>query len=93
MNKLLAALLVLTIMDGALTVDAVRAGDAVELNPVMVPAVGQGYITTFALKAAPVLMLWALIRLRPITPKIPIALLAVYAGVIGWHVLGLTVLS
>lgn len=93
MNKLLAALLLLSILDGALTVDAVRAGDAEELNPVMIHAIGQGYVATFALKAAPVMMLWVLIRLRPITPKIPIALLAVYGGVIAWHAFGLTVLS
>lgn len=83
-----AALLIMNLLDGVLTLAAVQAGAASEANPLMELPLSLGSVWFIAAKtglvSAGVLMLWRA-RQRLLAHAGLVALTLVYAGVVAYH--------
>jgi hypothetical protein len=88
--RLLLLLAVLSATDGALTVAEVSRGIANELNPLMAAVLPFGLLPVIGAKVAPIAALSALCSHRTQHPLRAVqGLIAVYVGVLGYHVWGL----
>ena len=87
--RLIGLLACLSILDGLLTWDEVRAGIADEANPLMAAVLPLGLTAFLAVKALPIGALAWCCAFTGRPKRAIIGLLVIYSGVIGYHIWGI----